>query len=514
MRWHGKCQGRPREGAPNCYVETGEMPARTSHIDRVTDMHDLGMGVRVVARTCGHKLAGNNRKVQPDMTTKDLLYGALADRIENREIAVGVIGLGYVGLPLAHGLVAADVAVVGFDVDPQKVEALGAGESYMEHLADETFTVLADSGLFEATVDMGRLSECDVVIVCVPTPLGAHQEPDLTYVFAAASDIGEALRPGQLIILESTTYPGTTRDEFLPAILSASSGAELVLGEEVFVAYSPEREDPGRKEDSTSIPKLVGGLDDRSRELALAVYGHSYQSVVPVASAEIAEAAKLLENIFRSVNIALVNEMKMVLGAMGIDVWDVVEAASTKPFGFMPFYPGPGLGGHCIPIDPFYLTWKAKEVGRPVQFIEVAGIINTEMPNYVVDQLAAGLNEQLKPINGSKILIVGLAYKADVSDTRESPSFELIDLISKRGGVVSYTDPFIPKTYPVRRHDIDLMSADLTPESLRGVDAVVISTAHSSIDYAMIAEHAPLVVDTRNVMAPFADEMGDRLVKA
>ena len=323
------------------------------------------------------------------------------------------------------------------------------------------------------------------------------------------------MKRGQLLILESTTYPGTTRDVFLPALIEAHpANADMTLGEDFFVAYSPEREDPGRKDDSSTIPKLVGGLDDVSLELAAALYRLSYSDVVPVPRAEVAEAAKLLENIFRSVNIALVNEMKMVLNDMDIDIWEVIEAASTKPFGFMPFYPGPGLGGHCIPIDPFYLTWKAKEVGRPVQFIELAGLVNTQMPEYVVDRLAEGLNDQRKPVKGSQVLVVGLAYKANVSDTRESPSFELLDLIDQRGGVVAYTDPFIPETYPVRRHNIALSSVELTADAVASYDAVVISTAHNDIDYELLARHAQLIIDTRNVMAPWADELGDRLLKA
>lgn len=442
-------------------------------------------------------------------------FDTLKGRIESREVVVGVIGLGYVGLPLAYGLEVGGAHVIGFDVDPRKVEHLTDGIPYMEHLPEVTFTGLAASDRFQATTDMRRLSDCDVVIVCVPTPLGTHQEPDLSYVTSSAKEIGASLRRGQLIILESTTYPGTTRDEFLPALIEAHpSNAEMTLGTDYFVSYSPEREDPGRKDDSMAIPKLVGGLDDASKQLAVDVYNISYKKVVPVPRAEVAEAAKLLENIFRSVNIALVNEMKMVLNDMDIDIWEVIEAASTKPFGFMPFHPGPGLGGHCIPIDPFYLTWKAKEVGRPVQFIELAGLVNTRMPEYVVDRLAEGLNAQGKPVKGSKILVIGLAYKADVSDTRESPSFELIDLIAERGGDVSYSDPFIPETYPVRRHNIALSSAVLTKKTVAEYDAIVISTAHSDIDYKLLAQEGKLIVDTRNAMAAYADKLGDRLVKA
>ena len=439
----------------------------------------------------------------------------LASRIEQRDVTVGVIGLGYVGLPLATGLEAGGLSVVGFDVDQRKVEHLRAGTSYLDHLPAETFSVLAESERFQATTDMRRLGDCDVIIVCVPTPLGKHDEPDLSYVTASARDIGASLRRGQLVVLESTTYPGTTRDVFLPALMEAHpANAEMVVGQDIFVAYSPEREDPGRKDDSMAIPKLVGGLDPASQELAASVYRVSYNDVVPVRSAEVAEAAKLLENIFRSVNIALVNEMKTVLNELDIDVWEVIEAASTKPFGFMPFFPGPGLGGHCIPIDPFYLSWKAKEVGRPVQFIELAGHVNTRMPNYVVDRVAEGLNLQGKPVMGAKILVVGLAYKPNVSDTRESPSFEIIDLIAERGGDVQYHDPFIPETYPVRRHNFSLTSVVLDEESIESFDAIVISTNHTNVDYGLIADHAKLIVDTRNAMAAWQDELGNRLIKA
>lgn len=443
------------------------------------------------------------------------IYESLEERIGSADVVVGVIGLGYVGLPLASGLEAAGAQVLGFDVDPQKIAALADGKSYMEHLPDTLFTVLGDSERFEATAEMSRLGECDAIVVCVPTPLGPHQEPDLSFVEGSAQDIGACLRPGQLIVLESTTYPGTTREVFLPALVDgAPENKDLELGADYFVAYSPEREDPGRSGDSMSIPKLVGGLEPKSLELATALYRLSHDQVVAVPQAEVAEAAKLLENIFRSVNIALVNEMKVVLSEMGLDIWEVIEAASTKPFGYMPFYPGPGLGGHCIPIDPFYLSWKAKEVGRPVQFIELAGVVNTRMPNYVAERLTAALNDQGKPVKNSKILVLGLAYKADVADTRESPSFELIELLLERGADVSYSDPHIPHAYPVRRHDLALSSVKLSAEVVQGFDAVVVATAHSAFDYDMISQNSALVVDTRNAFAQFADVLGDRLVKA
>jgi UDP-N-acetyl-D-glucosamine dehydrogenase len=404
---------------------------------------------------------------------------------------------------------------VGFDVDARKIEDLAAGRPYLDHLGEDLFRDLADAPGFDATTDMERLGEPDVVLVAVPTPLGRHYEPDLGYVTGVARDLARVVRPGQLVVLESTTYPGTTRDEFAPLLATAiRDGQRLVVGQDVFVAYSPEREDPGRPVDSVSIPKLVGGLDEVSGRLAVDVYALAFEKVVPVSSAEVAESAKLLENIFRAVNIALVNEMKVVLTDLGVDVWEVIEAASTKPFGFMPFQPGPGLGGHCIPIDPFYLTWKAKEVGRPVEFIELAGLVNHRMPQYVVDRLAEGLNDAGRAVKGARVLVVGLAYKANVGDTRESPSFELIELLRRRGAEVDYHDPHVPHTRPMRRHDLRLESVALDDPTVGSYDAVLISTAHAAVDYGLIARSARLVVDTRNAMAPWAEEMVGRLVKA
>jgi UDP-N-acetyl-D-glucosamine dehydrogenase len=441
-------------------------------------------------------------------------FQQLKDKIERNQALVGIIGLGYVGLPMAAALHKGGLAVLGFDIDPSKIEALAAGRNYLVHLGDEMTRELA-GGRFEATSDFSRLGECDVVVVCVPTPLGHHQEPDLSYVLNAGAAIGKCLRAGQLISLESTTYPRTTRDEFLPEILRNAPERGLESGRDFFVVFSPEREDPGRKSHTTStIPKLVGGLDQQATELGVALYSKGVCSVVAVSSAEVAESAKLLENIFRAVNIALVNEMKTVLQDMDIDVWEVVKAASTKPFGFMPFYPGPGLGGHCIPIDPFYLTWKAREVGRHTRFIELAGEVNSSMPRYVVGRLSLALNEQGKPVKGSKVLIVGLAYKPDIDDVRESPSFELIKLLGELGAVVEYHDPWVARTKAGRKHDLGMTSVALTPESLRGFDAVLIATNHSNVDYAAIAAHAPLVVDTRNAMARHAGAMGKRLWKA
>ncbi|MGP1309842.1 MAG: nucleotide sugar dehydrogenase [Phycisphaerales bacterium] len=441
----------------------------------------------------------------------------LRERLETGRAVVGVIGLGYVGLPLAHALHEGGLPVLGFDVDPAKIVALEKGENYLKHLGDDMTATLSKSDRFTATDDFARLGECDCVIVCVPTPLGRHREPDLSYVLNSAREIGKRLRKGQLISLESTTYPRTTRDEFLPAMLEAAGekGRGLQSGRDFFVAFSPEREDPGRKDHTTtSIPKLVGGLDAVATELAAAMYRKGVAQVVEVESAEVAEAAKLLENIFRAVNIAMVNEMKVILSKMDIDVWEVIRAASTKPFGFMPFYPGPGLGGHCIPIDPFYLTWKAKEVGRPTKFIELAGEINTEMPEWVVERVALALNERGKPVRGSKVLVLGLSYKPDVDDTRESPSFELIEHLLDLGASVDYADPHVPVAPKVRKHDLQMKSVAITPENLKKYDCVLVSTHHAAFDWATIAKHAPLVVDTRDALRAFDAEMAGRLVRA
>lgn len=431
---------------------------------------------------------------------------------------MGIIGLGYVGLPLASAMHAGGFRVIGFDIDESKIRTLASGRNYLRHLGDEMTGELARSDRFEATTSFERLGEPDVVIVCLPTPLGAHREPDLSYVIDAGRHIGATLRRGQLIVLESTTYPGTTRDEFLPAILDAArqAGRELLeCGKDFFVAYSPEREDPGRQSHSTkTIPKLVGGLDDAATDLAVRMYRRAVEQVIPVRSAEVAEAAKLLENIFRSVNIAMANEMKMILDPMGIDVWEVIAAASSKPFGFMPFFPGPGLGGHCIPIDPFYLTWKAKEVGRPTKFIELAGEINTSMPHYVMSKVVDALNRQSKPVRGSRVLVLGLAYKPNVDDIRESPSFELIELLSEHGAQVEYSDPHVPSTRPMRKHDLQMQSVSLTAESIAAFDAVLIATNHDAFDYHLIADHSKIVIDTRNAMHAFEAALGDRLVKA
>jgi UDP-N-acetyl-D-glucosamine dehydrogenase len=455
------------------------------------------------------------------LSNSDLPLPPLAVRLEERltdhHAIVGVVGLGYVGLPLVRAVHAAGFSVLGFDIDPEKIAALAEGRSYLHHLGDEWIEALSAGDRFSATSDFSRLSEAEVIVVCVPTPLGAHREPDLSYVEETARAIGAALRSGQLIVLESTTYPGTTRDQFLPAILEASGerGAALLPGRDFFVAYSPEREDPGRGSPATeTIPRVVGGLDPISLRMALTFYRGFVEEVHPVADSEVAEAAKLLENVFRSVNIALVNEMKVILDDLGIDIWQVIEAASTKPFGFLPFHPGPGLGGHCIPIDPFYLSWKAKEIGRSTRFIELAGEINTQMPAYVVGKTQLALNNVGKAVRDARILLLGLAYKADIDDTRESPSFELIERLRAIGATVDYSDPYLPRTVPVRKHDLRMESVELTPESVASYDLILIATAHRVFDYELLAEHAAVVVDTRNAMRAFAERMGERLVRA
>jgi UDP-N-acetyl-D-glucosamine dehydrogenase len=420
----------------------------------------------------------------------------LKTKIETNTAVVGVIGLGYVGLPLMRAFNSAGFRVVGFDVDQRKVDALHKGENYLKHLGAEYVKQMVGSGKFDATVDFSRLGECDAVISCVPTPLGRHLEPDLSYVEQTAVDVAKTLRRGQLIVLESSTYPRTTREVMMPKFEAKG----LKCGEDYYLAYSPEREDPGRKDHNTqTIPKLVGGIDPVSGELATALYRKAIKQVIPVSSAEVAEAAKILENTYRAVNIALVNELKVVLQAMGIDVWEVIAAAATKPFGFQAFYPGPGLGGHCIPIDPYYLTWKAREVGHATRFIELAGEVNRSMPQYVVNRTVLALNERSKAAKGSKILVLGLAYKPDVDDVRESPSFEIIEHLEELGAEVDYHDPHVPATHKMRRHDLQMRSIELSPETLAGYDCVVVATNHAAYDWQMVTDHARLLVDTRGV---------------
>ncbi len=431
--------------------------------------------------------------------------------VQDRGVRVGVIGLGYVGLPLALLFEEAGFRVVGFDVDPAKPRALSQGESYIRHIGAERVSGAFARGRITATTDFSRLAECDAIVVCVPTPLGRHREPDLSYVRSTADTIAASLRVGQLIVLESTTYPGTTREELLPRF--AARG--LRCGEDFFLAFSPEREDPGNARFNTrNIPKIVGGVDPASREVACALYAAAVERVVPVSSPEVAEAAKILENVFRAVNIALANEMKVVLERMGINVWEVIEAASSKPFGFMPFYPGPGLGGHCIPLDPFYLTWKAAEHGVWARFIELAGEINTGMPLRVVDKTVQGLNAAGRSIRGARVLVLGLSYKADIDDDRESPSFEIIELLRGLGADVAYCDPFIPAAHKGRAHDIGLSSVSLSAEEFGRYDALVVSTAHSAFRDLSLYARARLVIDTRNILPAGREPAGLTVVRA
>ena len=416
--------------------------------------------------------------------------------IQDKSARIGIIGLGYVGLPLANAFINAGFTVLGFDVDQDKVDRLSAGESYIKHISSETVSGWLNAGQFEATCDQARMSEADALLICVPTPLSESRDPDLQYVEGTARAIAATLRPGQLVVLESTTYPTTTRNVVLP--LLAESG--LTVGSDYFLAYSPEREDPGNPDYSAAgIPKVVGGIDEPSGQVAAALYEQAIVQVVPVGSPEVAEACKILENTYRAVNIALVNELKTLLDRMDIDIWDVVNAAKTKPFGFQAFYPGPGLGGHCIPIDPFYLSWLARQQGMTTRFIELAGEVNSEMPAYVVSRLTEFLGEAGKSLSGSRICLLGMAYKKDVDDPRESPSFVLMDLLRDQGVELTYNDPHIPVLPSMRHHDVpDLSSSELTPEFLASQDCVLIATDHTAYDYDFVVRHAPLIVDTRN----------------
>lgn len=420
----------------------------------------------------------------------------LEQAIQTKSAKVGVIGLGYVGLPLLNAFISAGFKTIGYDVDQNKVDQLLAGKSYIKHIESARVKSWIEEGQLEPTADMSRLGEADVLLICVPTPLSDSRDPDLAYVEGTARAIAKSLRPGQLIILESTTYPTTTRDVLLP--LLSESG--LTAGQDFFLAYSPEREDPGNPDyTAAGIPKVVGGIDETSGRLAEALYSHAIVKVIPVSSPEVAEACKILENTYRAVNIALVNELKVLFQKMGIDTWEVINAAKTKPFGFQAFYPGPGLGGHCIPIDPFYLTWLARKQGLTTRFIELAGEVNSRMPEYVIMRLAEELNELGKPIKGSNISMLGMAYKKDVDDPRESPSFVLMELLLERGANLTYNDPHIPYLPKMRHHDVpDMQSQELTEEYLASQDCVLIATDHSSYDYDFIVKHAPLILDTRN----------------
>lgn len=419
----------------------------------------------------------------------------LEERIRSRSAVVGVIGLGYVGLPLVAGFGEVGFPVIGFDIDAEKVASLERNKSYVAHFPDRVLEELHRGNRFSATADFARLAECDAILICVPTPLTPQREPDLSYIEATVRQIAEAARPGQLIVLESTTFPGTT-DEHVRQKLEEGG---LVLDVDFFLAFSPEREDPNNPTFTLrTIPKLVGGVSPLSGDLAELLYGSVVERVVRVSSARVAEAAKIVENVFRCVNIALVNELKTCFDRMGIDVWEVLDAAATKPFGFMKFEPGPGLGGHCIPVDPFYLTWKAREYGVATRFIELAGEINTAMPDWIVRKVSDALNERGRSLKGSKVLVVGVAYKKNVDDTRESPALEIMELLLSKGASVSYFDPHVPRLRRTRKHAFQLSSVEATDEEIASSHAVVLVTDHDHVDYERFSRLASLVVDTRN----------------
>ena len=411
---------------------------------------------------------------------------------------VGIIGMGYVGLPLAREFVIRGAKVLGFDINEANVKKINSGKSPLKHIPSDDISKMIKTRRFNTTTDMKQMSKVDALIICVPTPLTENREPDMTYIVITCETISKYLRKGQLVVLESTTYPGTTREVMKP-ILEKSG---LKAGKDFYLAFSPEREDPGNKSFRTAtIPKVVGGYNKVSLQKALEIYKYAIDETVPVSSCDVAESAKILENTYRCVNIAMVNELKQLFDRMDIDVWEVIEAAGTKPFGFQKFYPGPGLGGHCIPIDPFYLTWRARQFGMPTKFIELAGEINTAMPHYVVHRTMEALNEKKKSLKGAKVLVLGLAYKKDIDDVRESPSIELIELLEKKGAKVDYNDPYIPQTHKMREHNLKMKSKTLSAAMLKSYDVVLISTDHSCYDYKWIVKNAKLVVDSRNATA-------------
>ena len=447
----------------------------------------------------------SSARLQPGRTVAEWQQG-----IKQRTVTVGIVGMGYVGLPLMRTFCEAGFTCVGFDIDAEKVAKLNAGKSYIKHIPSSMLQKVLGEKRFRATADAAELRHCDAILICVPTPLSKSRDPDMTYVEGTARMLAAHLQPGQLVVLESTTYPGTTR-ELVQPILEQSA---LRADKDFYLAFSPEREDPGRKDFSTeTIPKVVGGIGKASGKIAGALYGAAVCAVTQVSSCEVAEAAKILENVYRCVNIALINELKMLFDRMGINVWEVIRAAATKPFGFQAFYPGPGLGGHCIPIDPFYLTWKARHYDMATRFIELAGEINTSMPEYVISRLIEALNDRCKPLKGAKVLVLGLAYKKDIDDLRESPSIVLIEMLRRRGARVDYHDPFIARTPRQREHDLRMKRISLTDKALAGYDCVLIATDHSAYDYAWIVEHAQLVVDTRNATGAVAQGR-DRIVRA
>jgi UDP-N-acetyl-D-glucosamine dehydrogenase len=434
----------------------------------------------------------------------------LLTKIENQSAVIGVVGLGYVGLPLLMEFVEEGFQTIGFDIDEKKVNSLNSGKSYIKHIDSKRVQKVRASNLFEASVDFSRIKEVDCILICVPTPLTKHREPDVSYIADTSETIAKYLKKGQLVVLESSTYPGTT-EELMKPILEKSG---LKGDEDFWVAFSPEREDPNNPKFNTkTIPKVIGANTEMGRKVTKALYDKVIVETVPVSSSQAAEATKLLENIFRSVNIALVNEMKMILDKMGIDVWEVINAAKTKPFGFMPFYPGPGLGGHCIPIDPFYLTWKAREYEINTRFIELAGEINTSMPFWVINKVMDALNDKGKSLKNSKILVLGAAYKKDIDDPRESPSFKLMEILINKGALVDYNDPFVPELPDMRMYDIKRKSVDLTQENLASYDCILVSTDHSQYDFEFIAQHSQLIVDTRNATNKITQNK-EKIIKA
>ena len=428
----------------------------------------------------------------------------LKGKVNTNNFIVGIIGMGYVGLPLALEFAAKNIKVIGFDLDPSKVKTINKDKkSYIKHISSKKIKEQVERKTFSVTSDFSKLSVPDVIIICVPTPLNINREPDLSFVMNSTKEIAKHLRKGKLVSLESTTYPGTT-DEDMLKILTATG---LKVGKDFFLCFSPEREDPNNPVYSTSsIPKVLGGVTKQCKELGVLIYGKVIEKIVPVSSTKAAEAAKLLENIYRSINIALVNELKVVFDKMGIDIWEVIKAASTKPFGFTAFYPGPGLGGHCIPIDPFYLTWKAREYDTSSKFIELAGEINTSMPFYVVEKVIHALNDHKKSIKGSRIIILGLAYKKDIDDLRESPSLKLIELLQDHGAKVDYNDDYVTTIPKVRKYNFNKKSVKITPSNIRNYDLVLLSTEHSYYDYEMILKNAKLIVDTRNGFGNFKNK--------
>lgn len=439
------------------------------------------------------------------MVEKELLT-----KIKERSAVTGVLGLGYVGLPLAMAYVTAGYKVIGFDTDPEKVEKLAGGKSYIGDVGDGELEKAVGSGAFEPTTEMSRLAEPDVLVICVPTPLTPQREPDMSYLEVTAREIGKALRPGQLVIVESTVYPGATREFVLP-LLDASG---LGYGKDFWLAFSSERVDPGNKEyPLVKIPKVVGGVDAQATKLCVEFYRPVVVEVVPVSSTEAAEMSKLLENTYRAVNIALVNELKILCHKMGLDVFEVIEAAGTKPYGYQPFWPGPGVGGHCIPLDPFYLSWKARDFEQGVRFVELAGELNWLMPQYVVERTTAALNALGKPLNGARVMILGITYKADVEDMRESPALPIIDRLLKAGAEVCYHDPYVSVIPPTRKYTFDLESTELTPETVAAQDAVILIADHSGVDYDMVLKNAKLFIDTRGLTRNLGWD-GENVVKA